>query len=266
MSCAGCKDLPYDLDLSRQHINLKDDKFDHYPKGYCVDRLNKVEIPLIQHGDIESPRDRQVDCNGCSGQAGKGFPCPEVKEGKTADCKCENCCGGKPKFPETSFETCLTYEQVLICKCRRDVPRPKCDAPKDIFGKFKIKFSRGLTKAFFKIWVFNAVGDPNPNTKVTSASLHAGRADQIGPIIVNLFTDGRAGVKVNGLLREGYITNQSIRKVLFNGHSYSSVASLFDAIRRGEVYVQVNGSGVVLDRIQYQDGLLRGQIFARETS
>lgn len=268
-----------------------------FPFGYPVallDRYNDIEISLHQHGEIESDRDRMVDCNGCDTGNGnndnedKGCGCkqnndkgcckqdtgcnannncPEVKPCPKPNCSC-NCCGGKPKIPELSFETCLTFEQVLICKCRHFVPRSKCDAPGNIFGKFKICFNRGMTRAYFALSVFNDFGKTNPNTRVTRAALHAGRADEVGPIIVNLYRSGspRTGNAVNGSLRKGYITNQNIRKIDFGKYSFSSVASLYDAVRRGEVYVQVDGASIDFDRVQYQNGLLRGQIFARETA
>lgn len=273
-----------DYDRSRDHR-------DHgvFPYGYPVailDRFNDVEFSLHQHGDVESPRDRIVDCNGCNNQDNqdnknndcgcnkqnndcgcKDNKCPEVKPCPKSNCKCDCCCG-KPKTPELSFETCLTFEQVLICKCKHFIPRSKCDSPGNIFGKFKICFNRGMTRAYFSLSVFNDLGKPNPNTRVTRATLNAGRADEIGPVLVNLYrsTQPRLGDIVNGSLRKGYITNQNIRKVDFGKYSFSSVASLYDAVRKGNVYVQVDGSSLDFDRIQYQNGLLRGQIFARETS
>ena len=189
---------------------------------------------------------------------------PVVNTKKTSCCRCA-CSRKKPQIPELNFETCLSFEQVLICRCRTLVPRSQGEKPDDVFGTFRISFNRGLTSANYSLFVFNDFATTNTNELITRATLNAGRADQNGPILVNLFRSA-GGVASNGRLVRGTITNKNIHKISIGGFSYSSVATLFDGVRRGDVYVMVFGNDRNLERVGYGSGLLRGQIFARETS
>lgn len=189
---------------------------------------------------------------------------PIINKKKTSCCRCA-CSRKKPQIPELNFETCLSFEQVLICRCRTLVPRSQGEKPDDIFGTFRLCFNRGLTQVHYSLFVYNDFATTNTNELITRATLNAGRSDQNGPILVNLFRSAQ-GVASNGRLVKGTITNKNIHKISIGGFSYSSVATLLDGVRRGDIYVMVFGNDRNLERVGYGSGLLRGQIFARETS
>lgn len=189
---------------------------------------------------------------------------PIVCTKKASCCQCAYS-RRKPQIPELNFETCLSFEQVLICRCQTLVPRSQSEKPDCVFGTFRLCFNRALTQVRYSLFVYNDLAKTNTNELITRATLNAGRADQNGPVLVNLFRSAN-GVASNGRLARGVITNKNIHKISLNGFGYSSVATLFDGVRRGDVYVSVYGNDRNLDQVGYGSGLLRGQIFARETS
>ena len=122
-----------------------------------------------------------------------------------------------------------------------------------ISGRLLLSFNETFTRARFRLYVFGAIGITS--NFIRSASLHRGSANVNGPTVVSLFTSGiRTGTPVNGLLSEGYIGNENIRQV----SDVNSVTSLYSAIRRGRIYVNVTS-------VAFPAGAIRGQIFARET-
>lgn len=167
--------------------------------------------------------------------------------------------------PERCFNVPLSFRQVLVesndsssSSGRGDRFVPLSTLPGVIYpgisGRFLISFNETYTQALFRLYVFNAIGITS--NFVRSASLRKGRADVNGPLIVSLFTSGiSTGTPVNGLLSEGVINNANVHRVA----GINSVTSLFDAIRRGYIYVNVTTVG-------YREGAIRGQIFARETT
>ncbi len=111
-----------------------------------------------------------------------------------------------------------------------------------------LKFDKDLSLARFKVYVCGA--NKIPQNFVLSVHLHRGDADVNGPVIVTLFISPfSSGTPVNGLLATGTLTNDNIQV----DSGINSVASLYQAIRRGAVYVNVHTVGL-------PDGAVRGQI------
>lgn len=164
--------------------------------------------------------------------------------------------------PERCFNVPIAFRQVLVAIDKstssseiRFTPLstlPGVITP-GISGRLLLSFNETFTRARFRLYVFGAIGITS--NFILSASLRRGRADVNGPLIVSLFTSGiQTGTPVNGLLSEGYIGNENIRPVA----DINSVTSLYSAIRRGRVYVNVTS-------VAFPAGAIRGQIFARET-
>lgn len=150
------------------------------------------------------------------------------------------------------------------------VPYDSDDCHK-VYGKIVLKFSCCYEKVEYRIWVYGACGKKNPNERVVSATLRLGRASDNGPVIAELFhTENlptEAGDKVDGLLAEGVLTNVDLNVVTFDGVTVNTVASLFDATRRGFSYVLVTGNDLPLPyKPTFADGLIRGQLFAAQTT
>lgn len=111
-----------------------------------------------------------------------------------------------------------------------------------------LKFHKDLSSAQFKVYVCGA--SKNPQKFVLAVHLHRGEADVNGPVIATLFNSPSShGTPVNGLLAKGTLTNYNIQV----DSGINSVASLYQAIRRGAVYINVH-------TVDLPDGAVRGQI------
>lgn len=118
-----------------------------------------------------------------------------------------------------------------------------------IHGILKLKFNYNLSKAGYKLYIFNAT---NPRNKIIAAYLQFGQAYANGPIIVYLFSG--PSKNINGLLFEGTISNDEIINTSVGDMSViNSVASLYAAILSGSVYVNVAS-------VMFPNGIIRGQI------
>jgi hypothetical protein len=126
-------------------------------------------------------------------------------------------------------------------------------------GKFVMKFEKDLSAVRYKVWVYNA-----RYHKVRAVHLRAGRANEIGDPIATLYDIKRdcpgmsddAGIEGNGLLCKGILRNHDIDRVPApDGYCFNTIASLFQGIRNGNVYVNVESSG------KYAQGILRAQLF-----
>jgi hypothetical protein len=209
----------------------------------------------------------------------KSHECDCKKKEKKCKCKCECKCKEKCEEPKlvNDIELCFLtplaecQEIRLLNDSPRDSPRDedhneerrdRCRAS----GQLVLKFSEDLCSVKYKLYVFNAKkGDKKP----TVAHLHLGRANRNGPPIVVLYSNEKKNYShdkdcEDNLLAEGHFNNHDLE---FIGSpedpevpEVPTIASLLDWIRRGYVYVNVHGSG------PYADGLIRGQVFARETS
>ena len=171
--------------------------------------------------------------------------------------KCKNKCNDDAHKIERFFDVPIEFDQELGATPDGFIPIsliPGIVNP-NITGRLKLGFNKSFTRAEFKLFVFGA--NTNPNNFIRLAHLHFGRADVNGPVVVDLFiAPTPAGVAVNGLLAEGFITNANIHR---NAPSVVSVTSLFDAVRRGQIYINVH-------TVVIPAGAIRGQIFAAETT
>lgn len=170
---------------------------------------------------------------------------------------------------DRDFETYMCFEQQLVEKDGKWHPRPAVDAPDPrIVGKAMFHFARDLSKMYYRIFIFcqSPDGTNNPNTHITSAHLCAGTSSENGPVIAVLakidgepkeIGKGGQGIKTNGV-----VINSDINHVTSSsGYTYNTVASIYDGMLGGDVYLNVLGNKQIPDKVAYDEGLLRGQIF-----
>jgi hypothetical protein len=160
----------------------------------------------------------------------------------------------------------LTFDQELDPQGLPLKVRPK----DDVSGEAWFNFSNDLKCVDFKLSVFCAFGKENPNERITQGHIHVGRSYQNGPIAVTLYHVAelnQKGKKANGLIAEGRIANKDITPVTgADGERIVNVASLFDAFRRGQAYVNVHGSSFSNCHPSFAGGIARGQVFANSTT
>lgn len=156
-----------------------------------------------------------------------------------------------------SFKVPLSFDQELrpsanpVCPVTTlsdtGVPNP------GVSGVAKITFAPDFSSVHVKICVFNALVG---NARITAAHLHLAPANRNGDIVLPLFDSGvPGGIPVNGVLVDATFTAGDIDCATFEGYFVNSIASLYEAILRGLIYVNVHGSG------PYAGGIIRGQIF-----
>lgn len=122
----------------------------------------------------------------------------------------------------------------------------------NIRGVLKLKFNSSLSKAAYALYVYNALSEDN---RIIGAHLHAGSASQNGQVVVSLFEGPPRNV--NGLLIKGVFDNRSVDDLNATGFpAINSVASLYQAIRDGNLYVNVHSE-------LFPEGIIRGQIYLR---
>jgi hypothetical protein len=127
--------------------------------------------------------------------------------------------------------------------------------PDDYVGIFKIRFKSDLSSATFRL---RAAGNLNPNNVITEAHIHVGSASVNGPIVVTLYpTLSNPFQNSNAVNIKGTITNADIAH--FPGNELipvqiNSVASLYDALRKGLLYVNVHTTLTPA-------GIIRGQLY-----
>ena len=156
---------------------------------------------------------------------------------------------------QDSFCVPLSFDQELVTNgAGLLVPLSTVAQNNDnIRGVLKLKFNSSLSKAAYALYVFNATNEDN---RIISAHLHLGPASANGPVVVTLF-EGPAR-NVNGLLIKGTIDNRDVVDFAAGGGNpaTNSVASLYQAIRDGRLYVNVHSE-------QFPDGVVRGQIYLK---
>lgn len=155
---------------------------------------------------------------------------------------------GRDKLQNIRYVVFLSYAQELVASTGMTFvpapPDPRADA---ISGTFKIQFAKDLSFAIYKLYVFGAT---DPNNRITAAHLHAGAANVNGPVVVTLYNN-TVGTTSNGLLTRGEIRNQDIALV----EGYNTVASLYQGILRGDIYVNVHSQ-------LFPGGVARAQLLA----
>lgn len=177
------------------------------------------------------------------------------------------------------FETYLCFEQELIsapkpADAKDDdnanfIARPREETPNPrIVGKALFHFARDLSRMYYKIFVYcqSPDGSTNPNTGVTYAQLCAGSSSENGPVVAVLAkidaTPQPVGKNGQGIQTKGEMNNPDIQNVTSSGgYLYNSVASVYDGILRGDIYLNILGNKEAPGQIAYDQGLIRGQIF-----
>lgn len=161
--------------------------------------------------------------------------CPRVKCGPQA---------------QESFCIPLSFDQELVENEEGNLVPLSNEAANldDVRGVLKLKFNSSLSKAAYALYVYNARSESN---RIVGAHLHYGNASSNGPVLVALFEGPPRSS--NGLLIKGVIDNRSVVQESETGVAVNSLASLYEAIRAGNVYVNVHSE-------QFPGGIVRGQI------
>lgn len=135
----------------------------------------------------------------------------------------------------------------------------------DISGYTTLVFHPTLSQVDYKLFVLGITAGSPVNQHITMAHLHAGLANENGPVIVglaNLAPLSGPGVTADGLLASGTLTNENIIEVTAStGYQFNSIASLYQGIIQGIVYANVHGSNFNPREQSYASGIMRGQIF-----
>ena len=116
-------------------------------------------------------------------------------------------------------------------------------------GSALFNFDSALSEASFDLRVFGS--------GITQAHLHCAPAGVNGPIVVFLFGPVNPGENLIGTPIKGTIINDDVIPPEDNpscGRTINNIASLFAAMRAGEIYVNVHSS-------DNPSGVIRGQVF-----
>lgn len=177
------------------------------------------------------------------------------KHKKQRDCKykpnviCEN-------KNQTEFCVPLVFQQELIEGSGGEgfVPLSRSAQNLDrIHGTLQLKFNSKFSRLAYRLYVYNA---SNPLNRITGAHLHSGAANVNGPVIVNLY-NGSAR-RVNGELSHGVLNNDNVAiNYSPDAFNFNSIASIYEGIRQGIVYVNVHSE-------QFPNGVIRGQIYLKD--
>lgn len=102
-------------------------------------------------------------------------------------------------------------------------------------GTATFRFDPGLKEMRYEVRVTNGVG-------ITQAHLHCAKSGVNGPVVVFLFGPEDPGVDVNGKLSSGTVENSDLIETSGEpcGAELNNVASLYQAILDGRVYVNVH--------------------------
>ena len=131
-------------------------------------------------------------------------------------------------------------------------PAPVNGVETNTTGKLQIIFNKSLSRAFFRLRIFDGIG-------ITQVHLHCGRAGENGPVAVFLFGLEENGVDVDGTLARGTLVNNDISSINPDceaaiGRQVNNMASLALAAQEGLIYANVHS-------LAYPPGELRGQLF-----
>lgn len=165
----------------------------------------------------------------------------------------------KVHHPPRSFCVPLTFFQELVSAASPPAP-PGTFTPLSntnaidpgITGYAKVLFSEDFSSIRVRLYVFNAL---NPMNRIVAAHFHVGAANVNGNVTAFIYgLPGQLPVNVNGFLTERIIRNADITPQTAEGFRTNSVASIYEAARRGLIYINVHSE-------QIQPGAIRGQLF-----
>jgi len=115
-------------------------------------------------------------------------------------------------------------------------------------GKLSLEFEKDFSEVDFDLDVFDGVA-------ITQAHLHCKVAGDNGPVVVFLLAFNAAGINVDGDLSAGTLMNSDIGA---NGANCPTpivnIASLYWAIQKGEIYLNVHS-------VAHPGGEIRAQVF-----
>lgn len=129
--------------------------------------------------------------------------------------------------------------------------------PADLRGEVHLYFDRYLSLCTFRLCIYNI--ENNPQIKITQATLNLGRAGTNGPIIAVLWAP-KNRENFTQIAEDGIITNEEIQASALPDQTVNNIASLYDAIIRGYIYINVKGRDLNLVT-KTENDLLRGQVF-----
>jgi hypothetical protein len=119
-------------------------------------------------------------------------------------------------------------------------------------GTLVTEFDPGFASVSYALNVFTGI-------KVTSAHLHCAAAGENGGVVAFLF-NSPSGKNVNGVLSSGFLRNSDIlnttdfKSTPTCGVTINNIASLFSAIQKGLIYLNVH-------TVANPAGEIRGQVF-----
>jgi hypothetical protein len=118
------------------------------------------------------------------------------------------------------------------------------------FGSFHMQIMPSYTGSNFSLWVWEG-------TNVTAAHLHCAPYGKNGPVIATLWSRGKGGKDVNGLLKRRSLSNADIVDTKAGGEcpvSIFNLKGLRKAIEDGLIYVNVHSE-------EYPNGVIRAQLY-----
>ena len=152
----------------------------------------------------------------------------------------------KPSFEQELRETSLGSGIFLPASNTIANPRLK--------GCGKLHFTSDLSALYVTLEI---TGNLTGDREVTLAHLHLDQSDKTGPLTVELYPSQYAETKVSDrrFSLQFKVTNDRIIPRDNGEVSTNTVASLYNAIKEGSLYLDCHGKG------DYLLGMLRGQIF-----
>lgn len=156
-----------------------------------------------------------------------------------------------------NFHCKLSFHQVVIPSGDSLIPRDRDEMPAGVSGEVHLYFDRYLSLCTYRLCIYNI--ENNPQIKITQVTLNLGRAGTNGPAIMVLWAPKKRE-NFTQIVDDGTITNEEIQACSLSDQTVNNIASLYDAIIRGSIYVNVKGRDLNLST-NLENDLLRGQVF-----
>merc|ERR1712085_226797 len=116
-------------------------------------------------------------------------------------------------------------------------------------AKLKYAFDKGFTKMDFKVTLKDFVDSP-----LTMVHLHCGTAGTNGGVVADLMKKNCAVPGGGGVGADCTLESTDLNDIECEGVQVNTIASLYQAIRNGSIYMNVHSQ-------EYPQGVVRGQIF-----
>ena len=162
--------------------------------------------------------------------------------------------------PQLEFTTVLSFAQELRLEespLEQSNFYPASDTIEDpdVSGIAKLSFSQDFQTLDIDV---DIRGDLSDDYKVTLAHIHLEDASKTGPLTVSLYPNDKACVKITNerfVLKIQLTNDDIIPRKNDNNFRTNTIASLYNAIRGNNLYIDAHGSG------DYVLGMIRGQIY-----